>query len=327
MTDTTQYSVQEGNPYPFGAYWDGNGVNFALFSAHATAVELCLFSEDGKTELQRIMLPEFTNEIWHGYLPGMYPSQRYGYRVYGAYEPKQGHRFNSNKLLLDPCACAHIGELVWDPAIFGYNMESKDDLTFDERDSAPFLPKCIVVDPNFDFSGERGRKRIAWDQTIIYELHVKGFTKCRQDIPEHMRGTYAGLAQVPVTDYIKSLGVTSVELLPIHTFIDDNNLLQKGLVNYWGYNSIGFFAPDPRYASSRPDTLKEFKEMVARLHEAGLEVILDVVYNHTAEGNELGPTISFKGIDNSSYYRLIHNDPRYYINETGTGNTVNVTHP
>jgi isoamylase len=327
MTDTKQYSVQEGNPYPFGAYWDGNGVNFALFSAHATAVELCLFSEDGKTELQRIMLPEFTNEIWHGYLPGMYPSQRYGYRVYGAYEPKQGHRFNSNKLLLDPCACAHIGELVWDPAIFGYDMESKDDLTFDERDSAPFLPKCIVVDPNFDFSGERGRKRIAWDQTIIYELHVKGFTKCRQDIPEHMRGTYAGLAQVPVTDYIKSLGVTSVELLPIHTFIDDNNLLQKGLVNYWGYNSIGFFAPDPRYASSRPDTLKEFKEMVARLHEAGLEVILDVVYNHTAEGNELGPTISFKGIDNSSYYRLIQNDPRYYINEAGTGNTVNVTHP
>ena len=177
MSEATQYTVQEGDPYPFGAYWDGKGVNFALFSANATAVELCLFSEDGKTELQRIVLPEFTNEIWHGYLPDLRPAQRYGYRVHGPYEPKQGHRFNPNKLLLDPCAYAHIGELVWDPAIFGYKMESKDDLTFDERDSAPFLPKCIVVDPNFDFSGERGRKRIPWDQTIIYELHVKGFTK------------------------------------------------------------------------------------------------------------------------------------------------------
>ncbi len=327
MTETKHYSVQEGNPYPCGARWDGKGVNFALFSANATKVELCLFSEDGKTEMQRIVLPEYTNEIWHGYIPNLGPSQRYGYRVHGPYEPTQGHRFNPNKLLLDPYAYAHIGDLVWDPAIFGYNMESMDDLTFDDRDSARFVPKCIVIDPSFDFSGERGRKRVPWDQTIIYELHVKGFTKLYPDIPDELRGTYAGLAQKPVLDYIKQLGVTSVELLPIHTFINDNSLLKKGLVNYWGYNTIGFFAPDPRYAACRPDTLKEFKESVARFHEAGLEVILDVVYNHTAEGNERGPTISFKGIDNASYYRLIAGDPRHYINETGTGNTLNVTHP
>jgi len=327
VTETKQFTVQEGYPYPCGAHWDGHGVNFALFSAHATGVELCLFSEDGKTELQRIGLPEYTNEIWHGYVPELGPAQRYGFRVHGPYEPEKGNRFNPNKLLLDPYAYAHIGELVWDPAIFGYKMESGDDLTFDERDSAPFVPKCIVIDPNFDFSGERGRKRVPWDQTIIYELHVKGFTRLRPDVPEHLRGTYPGLAQKPVVDYVKSLGVTSLELLPIHTFIDAHNLLEKGLVNYWGYDSIGFFAPDPRYAAVRPDTLKEFKETVARLHEAGLEVILDVVYNHTAEGNEKGPTLSFKGIDNASYYRLIPEQPRYYINETGTGSTVNVTHP
>ncbi|WP_348266411.1 glycogen debranching protein GlgX [Edaphobacter paludis] len=321
------YEIQEGYSTKRGATWDGKGVNFALFSRNATKVELCLFSEDGKTELERIVLPEHTNEIWHGYVQDIGPAQRYGYRVYGPYEPENGHRFNPNKLLLDPYAQAHIGELIWDPAIFGYNMESMDDLTFDERDSAPFVPKCIVVDPNFDFTGERGRKCIHWDETIFYEAHVKGFTKLRQDIPEHLRGTYAGLAQQPVIDYIKSLGVTSVELLPIHTFVNDSQLLEKGLVNYWGYNSIGFFAPDPRYAADRPNTLREFKEMIARYHEAGLEIILDVVYNHTAEGNEKGPTISFKGIDNASYYRLLPDQPRYYINETGTGNTLNVDHP
>lgn len=327
MEEASKFTVREGNAYPRGAHWDGKGVNFALFSAHATKVELCLFSEDGKVELERIALPEFTNEIWHGYIEDLGPGQRYGYRVHGPYDPEKGHRFNPNKLLLDPYACAHIGEVVWDPAIFGYRMESMDDLTFDERDSAPFVPKCIVVDPNFDFSGARGRKRIPWEKTIFYEAHVKGFTQLRQDLPEHLRGTYAGLAEPPVVDYIKSLGVTAVELLPIHTFVNDSNLLEKGMVNYWGYNTIGFFAPDPRYASRREDTLKEFKEMVARYHEAGLEIILDVVYNHTAEGNELGPTISFKGIDNASYYRLLPDQPRYYINETGTGNTVNVSHP
>jgi isoamylase len=322
-----QFELFEGNSAHRGASWDGQGVNFALFSANATKVELCLFSEDGGTELERVVLPEHTNEIWHGYMKGIGPGQRYGYRVHGPYEPEKGHRFNPNKLLLDPYAHAHIGEVIWDPAIFGYIMESMDDLTFDERDSAPFVPKCIVVDPNFDFSGERGRRNVHWDETIFYETHVKGFTQLRQDIPEHLRGTYAGLAERPVIDYIKTLGVTSVELLPIHTFVNDSNLLEKGLVNYWGYNTIGFFAPDPRYASNRPETLKEFKEMVARYHEAGLEIILDVVYNHTAEGNEKGPTISFKGIDNASYYRLLPDQPRYYVNETGTGNTVNVSHP
>ncbi len=327
MAEITQYVVQEGTSLKRGAHWNGQGVNFALFSANATAVELCLFSEDGRTETQRIVLPEHTNQIWHGYVPELAPGQRYGYRVHGPYEPEKGHRFNPNKLLLDPYAYAHAGELEWNPAIFGYTMESMDDLTFDERDSAPFVPKCVVVDQNFDFSGHRARRHVPWEEMIAYETHVKGFTKLRKDVPEPLRGTYAGLAQQPVIEYIKSLGVTSVELLPIHTFINDSNLLEKGMVNYWGYNSIGFFAPDPRYASERADTLKEFKEMVARYHEAGLEIILDVVYNHTAEGNEMGPTLCFKGIDNASYYRLLPDKPRYYINETGTGNTVNVSHP
>jgi isoamylase len=323
----SHYELEEGSSAKRGAQWDGEGDNFALFSANATKVEVCLFSEDGKDELERITLPEHTNDIWHGYLRGLGPGQRYGFRVHGPYEPEKGHRFNPNKLLLDPYAHAHIGSVIWNPAIFGYNVESMDDLSFDERDSAPFVPKCIVVDPNFDFSGERGRKSIPWDQTIFYEAHVKGFTKCLGDIPEHLRGTYAGFAQPSVIDYIKTLGVTSVEFLPIHTFVDDNHLLEKGLVNYWGYNSLGFFAPDPRYAADRANTLREFKELVARYHEAGLEIILDVVYNHTAEGNEKGPTLSFKGIDNASYYRLLKDQSRYYVNETGTGNTLNVSHP
>ncbi len=327
MTATAKYEVLEGHSFPRGAHWDGKGVNFAIFSANATKVELCLFSEDGKTELQRLTLPEHTNEIWHGYVPNLAPAQRYGYRVHGPYEPEKGHRFNPNKLLLDPYAYAHIGEVVWGPEIFGYQMESGDDLTFDERDSAPFVPKCIVIDPNFDFTGARSRKAVPWEDTILYETHVKGFTKQRSDVPEHLRGTYAGLACQPVIDYIKSLGVTSVELLPIFKFVDSGNLVDKGLKNYWGYDTIAFFAPAMRYASNLPDALKEFKEMVARYHEAGLEIILDVVYNHTAEGNERGPTLSFKGIDNASYYRLMPDQPRYYINETGTGNTVNISHP
>ncbi len=318
--------IREGSPYPRGATWDGAGTNFAVFSAHATKVEVCLFDDSGREEVQRIVLPEYTDQIWHGYVPDLLPGTLYGYRVHGPYEPEAGHRFNPNKLLLDPYACAHTGELVWDPAIFGYQMESGDDLTFDERDSAPFVPRCVVVDPEFDWSGRRDRTKIPWDDTILYELHVGGYTALHPGLPDHLRGTYAGLGSDEVVKYIKSLGVTSVELMPVHTFVSDGHLLQKGLTNYWGYNSIGFFAPDPRYAATPRESLREFKQMVAQLHNAGLEVILDVVYNHTAEGNELGPTLSFKGLDNASYYRLMPERPRYYINDTGTGNTVNVSH-
>jgi isoamylase len=321
--------MREGLPHPRGAKWDGKGTNFAVFSAHATKVEVCIFDEKGEQELERIALPEYTNQIWHGYLPDVRPGAIYGYRVHGPYEPENGHRFNPNKLLLDPYAVAHFGELKWDPAVFGYTMESGDDTTFDERDSAPFMPKCVVVDPNFDWQGQDvpTEFRLPFDDTIIYELHVKGFTKQFPGLPENLRGTYAGLADDSVLKYIKDLGVTSVELLPIHFFINDSQLLEKGLTNYWGYNSIGFFSPDPRYAADRSKVLPEFKEMVHRFHAAGVEVIMDVVYNHTAEGNELGPTLCFKGIDNASYYRLLPDKPRYYINDTGTGNTLNLSHP
>ncbi|MBV8867184.1 MAG: glycogen debranching enzyme GlgX, partial [Acidobacteriaceae bacterium] len=306
MAETKTSRLREGLPHPRGATWDGRGTNFALFSANATKVELCIFDASGEKEEQRVALPEYTNQIWHGYLSDVTPGTIYGYRVHGPYEPENGHRFNPNKLLLDPYACAHYGELKWNPAIFGYKMESGDDTTFDERDSAPFVLKSTVVNPDFTWHGERvSRKPIPWDDTIIYETHVKGFTRLHPAVPEKLRGTYEGLGTKAVLDYIKSLGVTSVELLPIHTFISDNHLLEKGLTNYWGYNTIGFFAPDPRYASRPDDSLREFKEMVAKLHDAGLEVILDVVYNHTAEGNEKGPTLSFKGIDNVSYYRLL----------------------
>jgi isoamylase len=315
--------IEEGLPYPLGAHWSGKGTNFALFSANATKVEVCLF--DGEHET-RIALPEYTDQVFHGYIPDVGPGTFYGYRVHGPYEPANGHRFNPNKLLLDPYARAHAGSLTWNPAVFGYHMESGDDQTFDERDSAPFMPKCVVVDRDFDWTAEANRQNVHWDETVIYEAHVKGFTKKHPDIAENLRGTYAGFGSEPAIAHLKSLGITSVELLPVHTFINDSNLLEKHLTNYWGYNTIGFFAPDPRYASDVPNSLREFKEMVSRLHGAGLEVILDVVYNHTAEGNEHGPTLSFKGIDNASYYRLAP-DRRYYINDTGTGNTVNLSHP
>jgi isoamylase len=315
--------IEEGLPYPLGAHWSGQGTNFALFSANATKVELCLF--DGEHET-RVALSEYTDQIFHGYIPDVGPGTFYGYRVYGPYDPANGHRFNPNKLLLDPYARAHAGSLTWNPAVYGYHMEGGDDLTFDERDSAPFMPKCVVVDPDFDWTAETNRQNVHWDETVIYETHVKGFTKKHPDIPQNLRGTYAGFGSEPAIGHLKSLGITSVELLPIHTFINDSNLLDKHLTNYWGYNTIGFFAPDPRYASDVANSLREFKEMVSRLHGAGLEVILDVVYNHTAEGNEHGPTLSFKGIDNASYYRLPA-DKRHYINDTGTGNTVNLSHP
>jgi glycogen operon protein len=319
--------VREGLPYPKGATWDGKGVNFALFSAHASKVELCVFDSQGKTELERIELPEYRDEIWHGYVPDLRPGTIYGYRVHGPYAPEAGQRFNPNKLVLDPYARAHIGALTWDPAVFGYKVgDAQSDLSFDERDSAPFMPKCVVVDPDFDWKREKVWRPVPWDRTIVYEAHVRGFTKLHSGVPERERGTFCGFASKAVIDHVKSLGVTTIELLPVHTFINDSFLLERKLTNYWGYNSIGFFAPDPRYAADPAKTLQEFKEMVARFHDAGLEVILDVVYNHTAEGNELGPTLSFKGIDNASYYRLAENQ-RHYINDTGTGNTLNLSHP
>ena len=328
MANINKKRIREGLPHPRGATWDGKGTNFALFSEHATKVEVCIFDPSGEHEEERITLPEYTNQIWHGYLPEVTPGTIYGYRVHGPYEPEAGHRFNPNKLLLDPYACAHIGRLKWNPAIFGYQMETGDDTTFDERDSAPFMPKCTVVDPAFEHSGQRPTRRpVPWDDTIIYEAHVRGFTALHPAVQPDLRGTYQGFGQRKIVEYIKSLGVTSVEFLPIHAFITDNHLLEKGLTNYWGYNSIGFFAPDPRYAANRADYIREFKEMVSCLHDEGLEVILDVVYNHTAEGNEKGPTLSFKGIDNASYYRLLPDQMRYYINDTGTGNTLNVSHP
>src|SRR5262245_54556998 len=317
-------AIREGLPHPLGATWDGEGTNFALFSAHATKAELCLFDRRGK-ETDRIELPEYTDQVFHGYLPDVTPATFYGYRVHGPYAPDAGHRSNPHKLVLDPYARAHAGVLTWNPAVFGYKMETGDDLTFDERDSAPFMPKCVVVDPNFDWKGEPGRVHVPWEHTVIYEAHVRGFTRLHPKVAKNLRGTYAGLGTREVIDYVKSLGVTSVELLPIHTFINDSYLIDKKLTNYWGYNSIGFFAPDPRYAADVPNSLREFKEMVARFHDAGLEVIIDVVYNHTAEGNERGPTLSFKGIDNVCYYRLLPDNKRHYINDTGTGNTVNLS--
>jgi glycogen operon protein len=323
----TKSRVREGTSQAHGAIWDGKGTNFTLFSAHATKVQVCLFDRAGETELERIALPEYTDQIWHGYIPDVHPGSPYAMRVHGPYEPLAGHRFNPNKLVLDPYARAHMGELKWVPEVFGYTLGHKDeDLSFDERDSAPFVPKCVVVDPNFDWKGQPRRGGLPWDRTIIYEAHVKGFTKLHEGLPAKLRGTYAGLGNRQVVEYVRSLGVTSIELLPTHEFVNDGVLLERGLTNYWGYNSIGFFSPDPRYASEPEQSLREFKEMVAIFHEAGLEVILDVVYNHTAEGNERGPTLSFKGIDNAAYYRLMP-EKRYYINDTGTGNTVNLSHP
>ncbi len=321
----TDFVIEEGLPYPLGAHWSGKGTNFAVFSANATRVEVCLF--EGDRETHRFELPEYTDQVFHGYISGVGPGMFYGYRVHGPYQPDAGHRFNPHKLLLDPYARAHAGGLTWNPAVFGYRMETGDDLSFDERDSAPFMPKCVVVDPGFDWRSETPQQDWHWDETIFYETHIKGFTRKHASVPEHLRGTYAGFASPGPIEHLKALGVTSVELLPVHTFIDDNSLIEKKLANYWGYNTIGFFAPDPRYASDVPNSLREFKEMVARLHGAGLEVILDVVYNHTAEGNERGPTLSFKGIDNASYYRLLPDRRRYYVNDTGTGNTVNLSHP
>jgi glycogen operon protein len=321
-----KFRLAEGKPYPLGATWTGLGVNFALFSAHASKVELCIFDERGEREIGRVELPEYTDEVWHGFLPDARPGTSYGYRVHGHYEPEAGHRFNPSKLLLDPYAKAIVGPLEWRAEIFGYQMETGDDQTFDGRDSAPFVPKSRVVDPAFTWGDDRA-PAIPWERTVVYELHVRGYTKRHPQVPEPMRGTFSGLVQPAVLEHLRNLGVTAVELLPIHGFVDDGYLLDKGLTNYWGYNSLNFFAPARRYCSIPDFGFAELKEMVARLHEAEIEVILDVVYNHTAEGNELGPTLSFKGIDNTSYYRLIPDRRRHYINDTGTGNTLNLSHP
>ena len=314
-----------GKPYPLGATWDGEGVNFSLFSENAEAVDLCLFDDKGEVETERIPLAEKTDQIYHAYLPGARPGMLYGYRVRGPYDPAKGHRFNANKLLLDPYGKDIVGALKWSDAHFGYEIGNPEaDLSFDERDDASGMPKSRVVETAFSWGDDRA-PGVPWHQMVICELHVKGFTIRHPRVPPALRGTFAGLATAPVIEHLKSLGVTSVELLPIHTFVEDRHLVESGLSNYWGYNSIGFFAPDQRYSSS--GSISEFKTMVKTLHSAGIEVILDVVYNHSAEGNQLGPTLSFRGIDNASYYRLSPEDPRYHVDFTGCGNTFNMQHP
>ncbi|MDW4499749.1 glycogen debranching protein GlgX [Sulfitobacter sp. D35] len=314
--------LQSGSHVELGATWDGSGTNFALFSAHAEKVELCLFDARGRREIERIELPEFTHQVWHGYLTDVRPGQLYGYRVHGPYAPEAGHRFNSNKLLLDPYAVQHHGTMRWHPAIFGYKVgHQSGDLSFDRRDSAFVMPKCVVADPAYTW-GSDIRPEVPWSRTIIYEAHVSGMTEGLGDMEPPMRGTFEGLADPRVIDHFVKLGVTSVELLPVQAFYDEGHLTEKGLVNWWGYSTIGFFAPAQRYLTAG-GSHHEFKLMVRRLHEAGIEVILDVVYNHTAEGSELGPTISFRGIDNASYYTLA-DDPRYYFDTTGCGNSLNL---
>jgi glycogen operon protein len=326
MAEQGAIDIKAGYGSDLGATPDADGTNFALFSAYAERVELCLYDESGQHETARITLPEYTDEIWHGYLPGVKPGQRYGYRVHGRFAPEEGHRFNPNKLLLDPYAKDFAGEIAWNDAHYGYDVgaEADPDLSFSELDSAAFTPKCVVSGFTADVARPSGPS-VPWDRTIFYETHVRGFTKLHRGVPEAMRGTVDGLGQQEIVDYIRSLGVTSVELLPVHAYLDDHHLEAKELTNYWGYNTIGFFAPMRRYLGS--GGLASFRDMVRKFHDAGLEVILDVVYNHTAEGNEIGPTLSFKGIDNFSYYRTMPDDPRFYINDTGTGNTVNTSHP
>jgi glycogen operon protein len=320
--------VWPGEPYPLGATWDGAGVNFALFSENATKVELCLFDVLGtRAEDRRVVVKENTDQVWHCYLPDALPGQLYGYRVLGPYDPKNGHRFNPNKLLLDPYAKLIGRPLWWNDALFGYRI-GRDDRSIDERDSAPFAPLGVVVDQAFTW-GTDHPPRTPWHKTLIYELHVRGFTKRMPGVPEKLRGTYAGLVSEPALRHLTDLGVTAVELLPVHQCLQDRHLVARGLRNYWGYNTLGFFAPQLDYGASGGalDAVHEFKMMVRTLHAAGLEVILDVVYNHTAEGNQLGPTLSFRGIDNGAYYRLSPEDPRYYMDFTGCGNMLNVRHP
>ena len=318
-------AVWPGKLFPRGATWDGEGVNFSLFAQNAEKVELCIFDQSGKHELQRVAIRECTDGLWHSYLPEARPGLLYGYRVYGPYDPANGHRFNHHKLLIEPYAKHIQGEIAWSDAHFGYRVgHSAGDLSFDKRDSANGTPKCRVIDPAFTWGDDRP-PHTPWHATVIYELHVRGYTMQHPDVPPPLRGTYAGLASAPVIDHLLRLGVTAVELMPVHTFVDDRHLLERGLRNYWGYNTIGFFAPHMRYSAT--GRISEFKTMVKALHSAGIEVILDVVYNHTAEGNELGPTLCFRGVDNASYYRLSAENPRYYMDFTGCGNTLDLQNP
>jgi isoamylase len=317
--------LTSGLPYPLGATWDGRGTNFALFSSTGEKVELCLFDRQGRREVERIALPERTEDVWHGYLNDVVPGQLYGYRVHGPYDPERGLRFNPHKLLIDPYAKSIAGRVVWSDAHFAYRTSSvRGDLSFDRRDNARGMPKCAVIDEAFTW-GEERRPAIPCEDTIIYEAHVKGLTQQCDDVPPGWRGTFRGLSAPSLIAHLKRLGVTAVELLPVHAFVDDRHLAQRGLNNFWGYNTLGFFAPEARYAPDAP--LDAFRSTVSRLHEAGLEIILDVVYNHTAEGNHFGPTLSFRGIDNTAYYRLLPHQPRYYDDFTGCGNALNLTHP
>lgn len=321
--------VWPGKPYPLGAFWDGKGTNFAIFSEHATGVEVCLFDKRGRET--RLKLKEVTNFVWHGYVPSVGPGQRYGFRVHGPFEPEAGHRFNANKLLIDPYAKALDGDIAFAEEIFGYRWsDPKEDLGFSDLDSAPYVPKAIVIDESFDWEGDQ-RLQIPWHETIIYEAHVRGFTKLNPEIPRKLRGTYAGLAHPAAISHLQALGITAVELMPIHHFLSNpGHLAPQGLTNYWGYDSIAYLAPHASYCSKQGQQgqqVREFKEMVKALHQAGIEVILDVVYNHTGEGNHMGPTVTLRGIDNTSYYRLMDGDARYYMDYTGCGNSLNVRNP
>ncbi len=317
--------VQPGRPFPLGATWDGSGVNVAVFSAHATGIDLCLFDADGRRETDRIPLPEYTHEVWHGYFPDLRPGQLYGLRAHGPYAPEEGHRFNPAKLLIDPYAKALAGEVRWHDSLYGYRIgSSKADLSLDRRDSARAMPKCRIIDTAHTWGTDRAPRR-SWVETVIYEAHVKGMTANHPEITGPRAGTFEGLGSPQVVEHLASLGVTTIELMPIQSFFDDRYLVEKGLANYWGYNTACFFSPSSRFVMPGND-IAEFKHMVQRMHEAGIEVILDVVYNHTAEGNHLGPTLSFKGLDNASYY-VLADDRRYYFDTTGCGNTVNTRHP
>ena len=319
------WRVDEGAPAPLGASWDGLGVNFALFSAHATAVDLCLFDSTGRRETKRISLPRRSDDVWHGYVRGLRPGQLYGYRVHGPYEPNSGHRFNPHKLLLDPYARQISGRVRWHDSLYGYRVGAhRGDLTMDRRDSAPMMPKGVVEDPAHTWAGER-RPRRAWHDTIIYEAHVKSLTYLHPDVPRDMRGTYSALGHPAIIDHLVKLGISAIELMPIHAFVDDRFLVERGLRNHWGYSTLGYFAPEPRYFGA--DGALGLKAAIAALHEADIEVILDVVYNHTAEGDQVGPTLSFRGIDNRSYYKLVPDGPRSSWDCTGCGNTLDLFHP
>jgi glycogen operon protein len=325
MADGASPELLPGSAYPLGATWDGLGTNFAVFSAYAEGIDLCLFDPSGRREIARMPLPECTDEVWHGYLPNAGVGLIYGYRAHGPYDPQNGHRFNPHKLLLDPYARQLAGELRWSDALFGYRVNSpRADLTIDRRDSAPGALKAVVTDEAFNWGNDEP-PATPWANTVIYEAHVRGLTMLREDLLLPERGTFAALSEPRVIDYLRRLGITAIELMPVHAFVQDRHLLQKGLHNYWGYNTIAFFAIEPHYLAT--GSSNEMRVAVRRLHAAGIEVILDVVYNHTAEGSELGPTLSFRGLDNASYYRLVHGNRRHCVNDTGTGNTLNLSHP